>query len=265
MADVFEGKSCVVTGGTSGIGFAVAEALLKRGAFVSAVGYPQESVDAATEKLAAYENARCSLVNVTEWEAVKAMVDEAVATCGRLDYLFNNAGMGATIPFEQATLEGWKMIIDLNLWGVIYGIQAAFPVMLEQGSGHIVNTASIAGLLPVPYQAAYCATKYAIAGMTESLRYELAYKGIALSTVCPANVATPIFGDTAPPPDAISPEEAAAAILAGVERKDGIIVFPDEVRENWRRLWADQAFMDGEMRRLAEERRTAYETGGNYY
>ena len=265
MADVFEGKSCVVTGGTSGIGFAVAEALLKRGAFVSAVGYPQESVDAATEKLAAYENARCSLVNVTEWEAVKAMVDEAVATCGRLDYLFNNAGMGATIPFEQATLEGWKMIIDLNLWGVIYGIQAAFPVMLEQGSGHIVNTASIAGLLPVPYQAAYCATKYAIAGMTESLRYELAYKGIALSTVCPANVATPIFGDTAPPPDAISPEEAAAAILAGVERKDGIIVFPDEVREHWRRLWADQAFMDGEMRRLAEERRTAYETGGNYY
>ncbi len=265
MTDVFEGKSCVVTGGTSGIGLAVAEALLKRGALVSAVGYPEATVKAAKEKLAAYENARCSLVNVTEWEAVKAMVDEAVATCGRLDYLFNNAGMGGTIPFEQATLEGWKMIIDLNLWGVIYGIQAAFPLMVEQGSGHIVNTASIAGLLPVPYQAAYCATKFAIAGMTEALRYENEYRDIAFSTVCPANVATAIFGDAPPPPDAISPEEAAEAILAGVERKDGLIVFPGEVRENWRRMWADQTFMDSEMRRLAVERRKAYETGGNYY
>ena len=265
MTDVFEGKSCVVTGGTSGIGFAVAEALLKRGAFVSAVGYPQESVDAASEKFAAYENARCSLVNVTEWEAVKAMVDEAVTTCGRLDYLFNNAGVGATAPYDKIEMKHWKMIVDLNLWGVIYGVHAAFPVMAEQGSGHIVNTSSIAGLLPVPYQALYCATKFAVAGMTEALRYENEYRGIAFSTVCPANVATAIFGDTPPPPDAISAEEAAEAILAGVERKDGIIVFPDEVRENWRRLWADQTLMDGEMRRLAEERRKAYETGGNYY
>ena len=153
MADVFEGKSCVVTGGTSGIGFAVAEALLKRGAFVSAVGFPQESVDAAREKLATYENARCALVDVTDWDAVKGMVDEAVETCGRLDYLFNNAGTGGTAPYEKVELKHWKMIVDLNLWGVIYGVHAAFPVMVEQGSGHIVNTSSIAGLLPVPYQA----------------------------------------------------------------------------------------------------------------
>ena len=265
MTDVFEGKSCVVTGGTSGIGFAVAEALLKRGAIVSAVGFPQESVDAAREKLATYEKARCALVDVTDCEAVQAMVDEAVAVCGRLDYLFNNAGMGGTIPFEQATLEGWKMIIDLNLWGVIYGVQAAFPVMLEQGSGHIINTSSIAGLVPVPYQAPYCATKYAIAGMTEALRYEHEYRGIAFSTVCPGNVATPIFGDAPPPPDAITPEEAAAIILAGVERKDGLIVFPELIRDLYLDLTSDQTKMDAEMRRMAEERRKAYETVGNYY
>lgn len=265
MADVFEGKSCVVTGGTSGIGLAVTEALLERGAFVSAVGYPQESVDAATEKLAGYEKARCSLVNVTEWEAVQAMVAEAVATCGRLDYLFNNAGVGGTVPYEQVELKHWKMIVDLNLWGVIYGVHAAFPVMKEQGSGHIVNTSSIAGLIPPPYQALYCATKYAVSGMTQSLRYELAHTGIKLSTVCPGNVATPIFGDAPPPPDAVTPEEAAQVILEGVERNDSLIVFPRFYRDLYLRLWADEAEMEAEMTRTADERRKAYETGGNYY
>ena len=265
MADVFEGKSCVVTGGTSGIGLAVTEALLQRGAFVSAVGYPQESVDAASAKLASYENARCALVDVTEWEAVKAMVDEAVATCGRLDYLFNNAGVGGTAPYDSIEMKHWKMIVDLNLWGVIYGVHAAFPVMSAQGSGHIINTSSIAGLIPPPYQALYCATKFAVAGMTQSLRYELAYKGIACTTVCPGNVATPIFGDAAPPPDAITPEEAAALILAGVERNDSLIIFPELYRELYLRLAGDQEAMDAEMTKAADERRKAYESGGNYY
>jgi NAD(P)-dependent dehydrogenase (short-subunit alcohol dehydrogenase family) len=265
MADVFEGTSCVVTGGTSGIGFAVAEALLKRGAIVSAVGFPQESVDAAREKLASYENARCALVDVTDWDAVKGMVDEAVAVCGHLDYLFNNAGVGGAAPYEVTTLEHWKAMIDLNLWGVIYGVHAAFPVMLAQGSGHIVNTSSIAGLIPVPYQAVYCATKFAVAGMTESLRYEHEHRGIAFSTVCPGNVATPIFGDTAPPPDSISPEEAATIILAGVERKDGLIVLPERMRQWHRALWSDPERMDAEMREMADARRKAYAERGRYY
>ncbi len=265
MSDVFEGRSCVVTGGTSGIGLAVTEALLERGAHVSAVGYPQESVDAAAERLAVHENARCSLVDVTEWEAVQAMVAEAVETCGRLDYLFNNAGVGGTAPYDMVEMKHWKMIVDLNLWGVIHGVHAAYPVMKEQGSGHIVNTSSIAGLIPPPYQALYCATKYAVSGMTQSLRYELAHLGIKLTTVCPGNVATPIFGDAAPPPDAVTPEEAARVILEGVERNDSLIVFPEFYRELYLRLTRDQAEMDAEMAKTADDRRKAYETGGNYY
>jgi NAD(P)-dependent dehydrogenase (short-subunit alcohol dehydrogenase family) len=265
MADVFEGKSCVVTGGTSGIGLAVTEALLDRGAVVSAVGYPQESVDAAAEMLAGRKNARCSLVNVTDWEQVQAMVDEAVKTCGSLDYLFNNAGVGGTVPYETVEMKHWKGIVDINLWGVVYGVHAAYPVMKAQGSGHIVNTASIAGLLPVPYQALYCATKYAVVGMTEALRYELAYQGIAFSTVCPGNVATPIFGETAPPKDAITPEEAARLILAGVERKDGLIVIPEFIDEWYRALAADPERLQKEMSEMADTRRKAYESGGNYY
>ncbi len=265
MADVFEGKSCVVTGGTSGIGLAVTEELLKRGAFVSAVGYPQDTVDAAREKLAGYERARCSLVNVTEWEAVQAMVAEAVTTCGSLDYLFNNAGVGGTLPYDTVEMKHWKWIVDINLWGVIHGVHAAFPVMKEQGSGHIVNTSSIAGLVPPPYQALYCATKYAVAGMTQSLRYELAHMGIKLSTVCPGNVATPIFGDAAPPTDAISPQEAAQIILDGVQRNDSLIVFPESIREMYLQVTRDQTAMDAVMTGMADERRKAYETGGKYY
>jgi len=144
MADVFDEKICIVTGGTSGIGFAVSEALLKRGAVVYVVGIPDKSVHDAQERLAKYKRARYAAVDVTSYDAVQKVVDDAVAEFGRLDYMFNNAGLGATIRFEKVTLEMWKKIIDVNLWGVIYGVHAAFPVMAKQGSGHIINTSCIA-------------------------------------------------------------------------------------------------------------------------
>lgn len=265
MADAFEGKVCIVTGGTSGIGLAISKGLLERGAVVYAVGFPQESVDAAKDELSGYENARPALVDVTQCEQVQGIVDRAVEENGRLDYMFNNAGMGGTMPFEMITLDDWKREVDLNLWGVIYGVHAAFHVMLKQGSGHIVNTGSIAGLMPPPYQAAYCATKYAVVGMTEALRYEHAYRGIHFSVPCPANVATSIFGDAPPPEDAISADEAAEHILAGVERKEGIIVFPDDWKENYLRWNPGQEVRDKQFLELAEQRRKAYETGGRYY
>lgn len=81
--------------------------------------------------------------------------------------------------------------MDTNLWSVIYGVHAALPIMLKQGSGHIVNTSSIAGIIPPPQQALYCATKYGVTGLTEALRYEFAEKGLRFSTICPANIATP--------------------------------------------------------------------------
>jgi NAD(P)-dependent dehydrogenase (short-subunit alcohol dehydrogenase family) len=261
---VFDGKTCIVTGGTSGIGLAISEALLKRGAVVYMVGIPEESVKAASEKLSGYEHARFAVVDVTRYDDVQGIVDRAVEETGSLDYMFNNAGMGATVPFENVTLENWKTVIDLNLWGIIHGVHAAFHVMLKQGSGHIVNTSSIAGVNPPPYQALYCATKYAVTGMTESLRYEHAYRGIAFSTLCPYNVATPIFKDT-PPEDSISPEEAAGYILDGVERKEGIIVFPETTKELYLSHRADQAKQDAFMFEMADERRKAYETGGRYY
>ncbi|MDT8899753.1 SDR family oxidoreductase [Anaeroselena agilis] len=265
MADVFAGKICIVTGGTSGIGFAVSEALLKRGATVYAVGIPAEGVKAAAKKMAGYPRARFAAVDVTDYEAVQKLVDDVVAECGRLDYMFNNAGIGATVQFEKVTLDFWKKVVDINLWGVIHGVHAAFPVMAKQGSGHIVNTSSVAGILAPPYQAVYSATKFAVTGLTEALRYEHEYRGIAFSTICPGNVATEIFDGIEPPPDAISPAEAAGIILAGVERKEGLIIFPEHIKQLYLAVKADQEKMDAVMRDMAETRRKAYETGGKYY
>ena len=266
LTDVFKGKIAIVTGGTSGIGFAVSEALLKRGATVYVIGSRQESVEKSKVSFARYPNARYAVVNVTNAAEVLKMVDNCVAESGRLDYLFNNAGVGATLPFEQVTLEYWKQVVDLNLWGVIYGVHAAFPVMMKQGSGHIINTSSIAGVFPPPYQAVYSATKYAITGMTEALRYEHAYRGIAFSTVCPSNVATPIFAAAGKvPDDAIAADKAAEIILAGVERKDGLIIFPEAMKKTLEGWKADQALMDRDLFAMAEQRRKAYETGGTYF
>lgn len=265
MSDTFEGKICIVTGGTSGIGMAISKALLGRGAVVYLVGIPEESVEAARAELAGQENARFAVVDVTKYDEVQGIVDRAVEENGRLDYMFNNAGIGGTGPFELVTLDHWKTIIDINLWGVIYGVHAAFPVMVKQGSGHIVNTASIAGVLAPPYQALYCATKFGVVGMTESLRYEHAWRGISFTSICPYNVATPIFGDTEPPEDSITPEEAAEYSLAAVERKEGVVVLPDSARDKWIPLRCDQEALDKELFAMADERRESMEKTGRYY
>ena len=172
MTDIFKGKIAIVTGGTSGIGYALSEELLRRGAIVWVIGSREQSVAVAKKSLASYPGARFAAVDVTVGDQVMGMIDTCVSECGRLDYLFNNAGIGMTHPSTKLTLDMWKKAIDLNLWGVIYGVHYALPVMLAQGSGHIVNTSSVAGIIAPPSQAVYCATKYAVTGMTEALRYE---------------------------------------------------------------------------------------------
>jgi len=193
-SDYYKGKVCIVTGANSGIGYAISEGLLERGATVYMAGRSPEKVAKAAGQLAGHgDRVRQLVMDVTDQEQVQRGIEGTAAKAGRLDFLFNNAGVGGTIPFEMATLEDWKTIIDTNIWSVVYGVHAAVPIMLRQGSGHIVNTSSIAGIVPPPFQALYCLTKYAVTGLTESLKYEYAEKGLHFSTVCPANIATPIF------------------------------------------------------------------------
>jgi NAD(P)-dependent dehydrogenase (short-subunit alcohol dehydrogenase family) len=266
VAEYFRDKVCVITGAASGIGFALSQALLQAGAVVLLADRDTQKLTAAVEKLAAHAGRVHSMsVDVTNQEQVQQMVEITASRHGRLDVLFNNAGIGGTAPIELMTLEHWRRIIDINLWGVIYGIHFALPVMRRQGSGHIVNTASIAGLMPPAFQALYCATKYAVVGLSESLRFELGGQGVHVSVICPGNVATAIFGNAKPPEDAISAEEAAQITLDGVARKQGIIAMPEKYRQMWRRYWSSPEDFEELAMETARQRRSAYQTKGNYY
>ena len=266
VEEYFRDKVCVVTGAASGIGFALSEALLQAGAVVLMADLETERFTTAVDQLSPHTGRVHAMpVDVAKQEQVQHMVEGTAARHGRLDVLFNNAGIGGTAPIELITLEHWRRIIDINLWGVIYGIHFALPIMRRQGSGHIVNTASIAGLIPPPFQALYCATKYAVVGLSESLRFELGDQGIHVSVICPGNVATAIFGNAKPPEDAISAEEAAQIILNGIAQKQGIIAMPEKYRQMWRQYWSSPEDSEKEFWDTARQRRSAFQSKGNYY
>ncbi|MGZ4905549.1 MAG: SDR family oxidoreductase [Halobacteriota archaeon] len=272
----YQDKICIVTGANSGIGYALSEKLLNRGATVYMLGRSPEKVAKAAEQLAAYEERVHTLIaDVTKWEQVQKAIEGTAAEAGRLDMVFNNAGIGGTVPYEQVTLQDWKTIIDTNVWSVIYGVHAAVPIMLKRGSGHIVNTSSIAGILPPPFQALYCLTKYGVTGLTEALRYEFAEKGVHFSTICPANIATPIFqrkadgtvDEKAPiPEDAYPVDKAAFDILDRVSELKGIIIVPEQPNTDfWRQYVLGNEEVEALLLQMAHDRRVSYETKGTYF
>lgn len=274
VEEYFRDKGCVVTGAASGIGYAVSEALLQAGAVVFLVDRDSKTLASAVEQLSSYAGRVYSMsVDVTNQEQVQHMVEHAASRHGRLDVLFNNAGLGGTLPIGEVTLEHWRRIIDLNLWGVIYGIHFALPIMRKQGGGHIVTTSSLAGLLPIPFQAIYCTTKYAVVGLSESLRFELEDEGIHFSVACPGSVVsriwgTPIVGErfeSKPPADAIPAAEAAKTILAGVANKEGIIALPESARSLWRKYWSSPEALESILLDTARQRRSSYQSKGSFY
>ena len=144
-------RIAIVTGAASGIGRALVEEMGRRGAVVIGAdlnGEQAKLVAGGIEK--AGGRASAAVLDVSDAEAVKRLVEDTVRQHGRLDYLFNNAGIGIASRVQDMDLEDWNRILDVNLRGVIHGVYAAYPVMLRQGSGHIVNTASLAGLTPFP-------------------------------------------------------------------------------------------------------------------
>ena len=265
MRDYFKGKVCVVTGAASGLGLQMSKDLAAAGAIVFMADINAETLAAARGKISG-KNIHTVPTDVTDAEAVRALIEQAVSHNGRLDLLFNNAGIGATLPWEEITLEFWHKVMDINFWGVIHGMYWAVPVMRRQGGGRIVNTSSVGGLLNIPYQAVYCSSKAAISAAGECLRFELAHENIRVTTVYPGNVATAIFAEAgALPEDAIPVEEAVKIILEAVSREESMVVFPEQAR-----LWAKMVQSDPEIENkvmldLAAERRRNYETKGRYF
>jgi NAD(P)-dependent dehydrogenase (short-subunit alcohol dehydrogenase family) len=178
----------IVTGGASGIGLGIVRALAAAGATVVLADRSLEAASAAAEAID--PRVEPMAVDVTDAAAVTAMIEATFARHGRLDYLFNNAGIGQAGEVRDLTLADWEKVMAVNLWGVVHGVQAAYPRMLAQGHGHIVNISSGAGLGPRPGMVPYAASKHAVVGLSTSLRAEAKDLGIKVSVVCPGSIAT---------------------------------------------------------------------------
>jgi short-subunit dehydrogenase len=191
---IFGEAAAVVTGGASGIGRGLGEELAKRGCEVVLADRQIELAQEVASKICdSGGKARAVKVDVTDFEGVERLVQETVERTGRLDYIFNNAGIAIGGNVSHYGIEDWNQIIDVNLRGVINGVQAAYAIMLKQGFGHIINTASLAGIMPSPGNVAYAATKHAIVGLSNSLRVEAAQMGVRVSVLCPGFVRTAIL------------------------------------------------------------------------
>lgn len=191
---IFEGAVAVVTGAASGIGRAIATELARRGCEVMLGDLQIEQAEEAASRIkAAGGKATAVKIDVRDFPAMEQVARATFERTRRLDYIFNNAGISIGGGVIQYSIEDWNYIIDVNLRGVINGIQAAYPLMIRQGFGHIINTASMSGLLPTPGNVAYATTKHAIVGLSISLRAEAALLGVRVSVLCPGVISTPIW------------------------------------------------------------------------
>jgi NAD(P)-dependent dehydrogenase (short-subunit alcohol dehydrogenase family) len=194
MMDTFAAKVAIVTGGGSGIGAALCRELARRGAQVVVADINGE--DAARVAAAIAGNggrATASTLDVTREQDVRRLVEATATAHGGADYLFNNAGIGLGGDARDLSLDHWRRVLDVDLYGVVHGVLAAYPIMARQGSGHIVNTSSAAAFFPNPGNAPYCTAKHAIVGLSLSLRLEGADLGVKVNCVCPGFVRTNIY------------------------------------------------------------------------
>ncbi|MGO9282411.1 MAG: SDR family NAD(P)-dependent oxidoreductase [Mycobacterium sp.] len=249
MASNVSGKIAFVTGGASGIGAALTTKLVEGG---SEVWIADRQIDAAQELVQRLNSggakAHAIELDVRSYPSFERAVAEVVQQSGRIDYLFNNAGIGVSGEVDSYTLDDWNDVFDVNLRGVVHGIQAVYPIMIRQHSGHIVNTASMAGLVATPGLGSYTATKHAVVGISKALRVEAERHGVQVSVFCPGVIRTPImtggkygrmnisdeevlkkFSERLRP---MAPEVFAERAVRAVLRGDAIIVVP-----GWWKAW----------------------------
>jgi NAD(P)-dependent dehydrogenase (short-subunit alcohol dehydrogenase family) len=254
-SDPFAGRTAIITGGASGIGRALGAELAAAGARVVLTDVDGDGVKRVAEELSSRAGVGVEgrQLDVRDRQAVRALVEEISAAHGAIDFLFNNAGIAMGGPTHELSGEHWDRIIDVNLVGAVNGILAVYPAMVRRGQGHIINTASGAGLAAPPLVVPYAATKHAVVGLSTGLRPEAALHGVRVSVLCPGAVDTAIL-DRPPPGDlpmtasaAVTPrpylklmrqrpipaDRFARAALRAVAANQGIIVVPRSAKSLW--------------------------------
>jgi NAD(P)-dependent dehydrogenase (short-subunit alcohol dehydrogenase family) len=255
-----EGKVAFITGGASGIGFGIAQAFLRSGMKVIVADVLQERLDEAARVLAQGTNRdfRIIKVDVTDRAMMAGAAAETERAFGKVHVLCNNAGVYGNLPIENASYADWDWVLGVNLGGVINGIVSFLPKMIAHGEGgHIVNTSSMAGIIPLPSAGGlYSTSKFAVRGLTESLRLALGVHNIGVSVLCPGMTRTRIMeaeqhrpGQGAETAAALGrdewqstfdmgggmdPFELGERVLLGIQRNDAYILphgeFKDEVQ-----------------------------------
>jgi len=244
-------RSALVTGAASGIGLALAEQLAGRGVRVTLADRQTELAERAAIRIREDGGSATAVeLDVRDAERFVEVVRCCTAESSRLDFLFNNAGVVVFGEIRDYDISDWENTIDVNLKGVANGIQAAYPIMIEQGFGHIINTASMAGLVPGTLQGVYSATKHAVVALSRILRAEARRYGVKVSVVCPGVIRTPIleggrYGSLKPSVNVsvlarhfdrlmpMEPGRLAQRVLRGVDRNRAIIIEPKAGRILW--------------------------------
>ena len=188
------GKVVFVTGGAAGIGFGIAGALAARGAKIMLADIDEVQLEKAAAILSDVTDVDTVVCDVADEQAVRAAAAATVDRFGKVHIVVNNAGVGAGGRAGETAIEDWRWIVDINLMGVVYGIEVFTPLIKSHGEGgYFINTASMAGHLASPAMAPYHATKFAVVGYSEALKDDLAQDGIGISVLCPAWVRTHIY------------------------------------------------------------------------
>jgi len=246
MTVEFARKIAVVTGGGSGLGRALCLALAQEAAVVVVTDI--DGASAAQTAASIREEggqAQHEALDVSDASAFTALVDRIVQRHGRIDLLFNNAGFAVAGDLRDIAHKDWRRIVDVNIMGVVNGTLAAYAHMVRQGSGHIVNTASVAGLVEAPTLTPYAMTKAAVVSLSMNLRTEAAMHGVKVSAICPGFIQTRIYDAATVArvsntevfsliPFKLMPADAAAqAALRGVKRNQARIVYPFHAKLMW--------------------------------
>jgi NAD(P)-dependent dehydrogenase (short-subunit alcohol dehydrogenase family) len=244
----FAHKIAIVTGAASGLGLAISNLLIDFGCKVIAIDKDRVSLESVARKLGNKVEGR--IADVTDFDSMSKIVNETIERHGRLNYFFNNAAIAILGEVQDITIEDWNQVISVNLNGVVNGIAAAYPVMVKQKFGHIVNISSLTGITPAVMLIPYTTSKFGIVGLSHSLRMEAKYQGIKVSVACPNLINTPLWTNSRvvksqarspkdllelfkPLPKLVCANKVAKTILKGVVRNKATILTDFYSRALW--------------------------------